>query len=379
VSAAAPHVRPATSGTGLVVRPVDPTTDPRWDAFVHTDPRAVAFHRSSWLRVLAREYEQPCSHLVCEDRHGHVAGVLPLVRTRGVPLHVGGPLGAARLSSLPRTPLAGPLAETAAASTALLAAAVALAHAEGVHLELKPVSPDLDGLVDEVTAVPWRQTYVLDLPDQPGELRFGSGQHHGRIRRMVRKAEREGVQVRPGDRPDLDAWYRLYLEAMRLNGVPARPRRLFTALLAACRDDGLGSFTVTDVADGARRRVIAGAFHLVGTQTSSCAFSAMDRTAATFRPLDALLWDAIHQACDAGLRRYDLGEVPDGDLSLAEFKRKWGTHPVQLRRYYWPPMPAGHTGDAAGSIRGARASVAAWQHVPLRVTAAAGRVAYHFL
>ncbi|MCU0269501.1 MAG: GNAT family N-acetyltransferase [Acidimicrobiales bacterium] len=363
----------------LTVREVDPTTDRRWDAFVAVDPHGMAFHRSAWIRVLAREYDQPGTHLLCEDDQGRVTGVLPLVRTRGVPFRLAGHLGAARLSSLPRTPLAGPLADGPDAAAALLRAAVDRARADGVRLQLKPVADDLDGLVPELGGVDWRRTYVIDLPEDPTALRFGNPRHHGRIRRMVHKAEREGVRVRAGTLADLDAWYLLYLDAMRLHRLPARPKRLFATMIHANDAEALGSFTVAELGTGAGRRIVAGVFHLTGTRTCSYAFTGLDRTTVMLRPVDALLWDAIHHACAEGLRRYDLGEVPAGDTSLAAFKLKWGSHPEPLRRLYWPPVHVDVDAEGDDPTRRSRLSRAAWQHLPLRATAAAGRLAYHFL
>jgi CelD/BcsL family acetyltransferase involved in cellulose biosynthesis len=363
----------------LAVRQVDASTDPRWDAFVLGDPRATAFHRAAWLRVLAEEYDQPHVHLVCEDPMGRIVGVLPLVRTRGVPLGLAGYLGAPRLSSLPRTPLAGPLADGPDATAALLQAAVDLAAERGLHLQIKPVRSALDRVVTEVASVPWRLTYVVDLPTDPADLRFGSAHHHGRIRRMVQKSARDGVRVRTGNRSDLDGWYRVYLEAMRLHAQPARPKRLFAALLAACESDGLGRFSVAEVGQGSGRRIVAGVFSLDGAATASYAFTGLTRAAVTMHPIDALLWDAMHHACAAGRRHYDLGEVPNGHVQLAEFKLKWGARPEQLQRGYWPPMRPDAAIEGGPPAGAASTSVAAWQHLPLGVTALAGRLAHHFL
>jgi CelD/BcsL family acetyltransferase involved in cellulose biosynthesis len=370
-------LQPAAPAAGdLQVHEVDPTSDPRWDAFVRGDSRATAFHRSAWLGVLAEEYEQPHHHLLCTEG-GRVVGVLPLVQTRGVPLGLSGYLGSARLSSLPRTPMAGPLADGSAATSALLAAARARAAELKVQLQIKPAVVELDGLVAEVVGVPWRYTYVLQLPEDPADLCFGTRGKHGRIRRMVLKSRRDGVVVRPGTAADVHGWYRLYLEAMRLHAQPARPERFFVALLAACERDGLGRFTVAETSNPSR--IVGGVYSLDGTEVVSYAFTGLDRRAATLRPVDALLWEAIHHACAEGMRRYDFGEVPNGNLPLAEFKLKWGARPEQLRRFYWPPIAPedAKEGGPPPWIEGV--SVAAWRRLPLGLTALAGRVVHRYL
>src|SRR2546421_7764075 len=87
-----------------VVR-VDPMSDPRWEAFIAAHPDASVYHHARWIEVLTREYRRPAICLACVDRRQNVRGVLPLLETRGLPL-AGGTTGR-RISSLPRTPVAG--------------------------------------------------------------------------------------------------------------------------------------------------------------------------------------------------------------------------------------------------------------------------------
>jgi serine/alanine adding enzyme len=361
----------------LVVRETDPLSDARWDAFVLSRPEATCFHRSAWLSVLEAEYRQPTAHLACMDPSGSIVGILPLVRTRGLPLGIAGTRGLARLSSLPRTSTAGPLADGPDATTALLSAAIELAQADGTHLQIKPVAPDLDGLVPGLCGLPWRSTYMLDLPEDSPDNCFDTRQRRKRLRHLVLKSEREGVRVRPGTPTDLTAWYRLYLDGMRRHAQPARPLRLFRALMARCEADGLGRWSVAEVAT--ERRLVGGIFCLDGTTTTTYAFTGLDRRAGTLHPVDALLWEAIHHAHTACMRRFDLGEVPTGHDSLARFKLKWGAHPEPVRRYYWPPVAADGAETHARSSPLPTLFERAWQHVPLPVTALAGTVVHRYL
>jgi CelD/BcsL family acetyltransferase involved in cellulose biosynthesis len=330
--------------------------------------------------VLAEEYDQPQVALACEDGHGRVVGVLPLVRTRGVPLGFGGYLGSARLCSLPRTAAAGPVADHRAATAALLRAAVDRASALGLRLQIKPVTSDLDGLVPEVVGVPWRSTYVLHLPGDPDQRCFDTRHRERRLYHLAHKAAIDGLRVETGTAADLDTWYRHYLAAMRLHAQPARPRHLFTSLLAACEaDPTFGRFSVAVSGTGAERRVVAGIFSLDGTSTTSYAFTGLDRSAGRSHPVDALLWDAIHRSNASGLLAFDLGEVPTGHDALATFKRKWGSEPEPVRRYYWPPVRAEEATEAGPTPRSRSVAVAAWQRLPLPVTAFVGKVVHRYL
>lgn len=357
----------------LRIRDVDPSADPRWDAYVAGHGQGVVFQHSAWLRALQREYPRPAVNLVLEDEAGAVRGILPLVVTRGLPFGRGGELAGRRLSSLPRTPVAGPLADEASGLTLLVRGAEErLPH--GAHLQLKPSEPQLGHIVPPLTDLPWRSTYVVDLPDRPEQLRFGRRRNHVRIRSSVTTATADGVTVRRVEDPtDLRAWYWLYLETMRHHLVPARPLRLFTALWDELRPRGMMRLVVAE----RRGELLAGSVLLMLGPTVFYAFSGSSRSSLPLRPNDVLQWHAIHDACAEGYRRYDLGEVAEGNAGLAHFKHKWGAEPRRLHRYTYPaPAAAPSSADATATGRWAGR---AWRRLPLATTAAAGRIAYRYL
>ncbi len=115
--------------------------DPRWYAFANHHPGALIYHHPAWLHVLEAEYGQDSLCLACEDAAGAIRGILPLVWTKGLPV---GPTvrTGRRLSSLPRTPVAGPLSTHEHATTALVGAAIDLVRDRpGTRLEMKPSAP----------------------------------------------------------------------------------------------------------------------------------------------------------------------------------------------------------------------------------------------
>ena len=322
------------------VSEIEPGSDPRWDEFVGGEPDGIVYQHSGWLRCLEAEYERPVIGLCVEDANGGLTGVLPLVATRGVPLLRRSALVGSRLSSLPRTPVAGPLASDRDSAAALLAAAVERARqGSGARLQVKRAAADLDGLVAELGGAAWRATYVLALPDDPDTVRFGNSRNHGRIKWAVNKAAKEGVRVRLAeDIADVRTWYPLYLRTMREVVVPPRPLRLFEAMWRELAPSGLMRLYVAEREGG---EMLAGSIVLGLGRTAFYAFNGRLRSALALRPNEALQWEAIHDACRRGFERYDLGEVTGGNESLAEFKRKWGADEVQMHRYYHPPPEDG--------------------------------------
>jgi CelD/BcsL family acetyltransferase involved in cellulose biosynthesis len=362
------------------VSQIEPGSDPRWDEFVAGHPDGHVYLHSTWLRCLAAEYDRPLIALCAEDTAGALSGVLPLVETRGMPLRRRSTTVGARLSSLPRTPLAGPLANDGETAAALLAAALERAQERsGARLQVKRAAPDLEGLVAGVGGAPWRTSYVLALPDDESSLRFGNSRNHGRIKWAVNKATKEGVSVRvANDLADVRAWYPLYLKTMREVVVPPRPLRLFEAMWREMEPRGLMRLYVAEQEGSG---MIAGSMVIGLGRTAFYAFNGRLRSALGLRPNEVLQWEAIHDACRRGFERYDLGEVVEGRAGLAEFKRKWGADEVRLHRYYHPPPDpepeAGGDEDDGGLVR--RAGMSLWPRLPLAVTRVAGDVAYRWL
>lgn len=356
------------------VRAVDASADARWDAYVAAHPEAVVYHHSAWLRTLSREYGRQPLALVAEDATGAITGLLPLMATRGMPLAPRSVSGT-RLASLPRTPVAGPIADDDATRARLARAAMDHLPA-GATLQLRTLDARLDGLVDSLAHVPWSESYVVELPDSPDDVRFGSSRNHARIRWAVNKARKEGVSVREASGPgDLRRWHRLYLATMRHHVNPPRPLRLFTAIWDELRPLGMMRLLLAECAG----QLLAGSLVLQHGARAFYAFNGVERTMLSLRPNEVLQWDAIHGACAAGCRRYDLGEVVEHQEGLADFKRKWGAHPERVHRFLAPPPaePIGLAGDERG--RAALLGRALWRRVPLRATARAGDIVYRYL
>lgn len=357
------------------VRELDASADPRWDAYVADHPEGVVFHRSTWLRVLQREYGQQPLALGLEGRDGRLRGILPLMRTRGLPLGLGGrSSGGERVSSLPRTPIAGPLGDDPACAAALVRAALERVP-DGAQLQLKLSEPSLEAIA-EIQGHPWRLNFTVELPDDPDEIRFGTASKHKRVVSLCRRALEHGLTVREAESPaDVRAWYRLYLETMRHHVVPPRGWRVFAAMWAELRPHGMLQLLLAEHGG----RLIGGNLLVTDGKTAFYLFNGARRDSLGLGTNDLLQYDAIHRLCATGHRCYDLGEVVEGHEGLARFKRKWGADERRLHRYYAPaPASPPDPGDAEQGVileLGHRL----WRHLPLRATAAIGTALYRYL
>jgi hypothetical protein len=359
---------------------VDPWKDPRWETFVLGHPDATIYHHPAWLKVLQREYRQRSLFLACEDPEGTLRGVFPLLYTRGLPFSHG-PLTGPRLSSLPRTPLAGPLAADRAALSALLREAVRRASVDSVRLQIKLQAEELNDGIEGIVRKAWRQSYIVPLAGKPGQTyQIPGGQNRSSIKRSINKAIAGGVRTRPAETEnDLRIWYRIYLETMRRNVVPARPYRFFLALWELMRPTGLMRLLLAEQQTATGSRIVGGHLFFTFGSTVTYAFGASRAADFALRPNDIIMGQAINDASLAGYQFVDLGEVPEGDDDLARFKTKWGAEPVRLYRYYFPDFPDDHhaSDKTAGSILMLAKKV--WSRLPLGMTSWLGDWIYTYL
>jgi CelD/BcsL family acetyltransferase involved in cellulose biosynthesis len=350
---------------------IDAESDPRWRQFVSTHPDGLVYHHPAWMAVLRKAYGYtPCS-LAYEDPASHIRGVLPLARSRGL-------ITGTRIASLPRTPVAGPLAADDEADAALVRAAVRLAsESGGKRVELRLPSARFGPSIAGALAVPGDAVYVLELPDDPEHLRFGASRNHARVRWAVKKAERLGVRVREATGlSDLQAWYPLYLETMRDHFRPPVPYRFFKAMWDELSSERLMRLLLAEQNTNGSSRLIAGSIFLGFGRTVTYAFNGRRRADLSHRPNDVIQWVAIHDACAHGFRFFDFGEVASGAAGLAQFKAKWGAKEEAPHRYLYPtPRVEQHR---PGGSRRVQLGRRAWRNVPLRLTAGFGYLVYRY-
>jgi CelD/BcsL family acetyltransferase involved in cellulose biosynthesis len=355
--------------------------DPRLIPFVSAHPSGTVYHHPAWLRALCAEYNHDIVLLGCENQCGHLVGVMPLMQTRGVPLSLFGGQAQARISSLPRTPVAGPLCVTPEATRLLLMAAIDRASRQrGVRLQVKTEGPLLDGFADGFTGLPWRKSFVLTLPENPAELLLGrSGARRKHIRASIKRAQNLGVRVRDANsEEDLRTWYGIYLRTMRRVVVPPRSLRWFQAMWKFMHPLGLMKVTLAERRSEGKTEIVAGSIFLMHGRKIFYAFSACPAECFHLQANDLIHWETIHWAANAGFREYDFGEVPDDAVQLAAYKAKWGAQERILYRYYSPQIGAENPHSSMLSGR-RRLLEKVWRKLPLHVTARLGDLIYSYL
>ncbi len=166
---------------------------------------------------------------------------------------------------------------------------------------------------------------------------------------------------------------------MRSNAVLPRPYRFFVALWEVLRPRGYMRLLLAKQLHGGPPTLLAGSVFLGFGETMLYAFTGAATAHLALRPNDVIQWRAIHDACAAGFRRYDFGEVSVGDDGLADFKRKWGGEPQPLHRYYYPARRELESGMLERSSRTRRVADGVWKRMPLAATGAVGDWLYRRL
>jgi Acetyltransferase (GNAT) domain len=337
----------------------------------------MVHHLGAWAAILASCYRYRPRYIALEV-DGGLVGVLPLVSS-------GLRLSGSRLSSLPTSKAAGPLALSAEHERALLTAALEIKRQEGLSsMTVRSQSAGLESgggvQIDDVSS-----TQVLELDCSPEALLDGYKQTSVNVYRNIRKAKKSGLVVgeTESDR-ELREWYRLYLLTIRRHRT--LPRRLRQLREARVR---LGDHwrLVTVKRDGA---VIAGGvFHDIAG-TVELMYNASDPGTLSLRPNHALYWHVITDSIARGRVGLDFG-VSNHD-TLVQFKQQWGTTPHGVYVYGDPGTseegqsdsvstpsagtPSGKTRLAARmkSLAGDAIAVS-----PLTINRAIGSVAYRIV
>jgi CelD/BcsL family acetyltransferase involved in cellulose biosynthesis len=303
---------PATESPSLEIRSID---DHDWFAFVAAQPEATVFHHPAWSSAIARVYGFRSMVAIQCDGAGRVVAGLPMMLVQR-------PLLGGRLAALPFTDYCPPLVRDPGALPGFTSALVSWSKAFGgrhleVHSELPPMA--------SVHGFPVAVRHVLGLQGgQPAVERLLKGTP---VQRAIRKAQREGVEVRlTRSTDDLDAFYRLHWQTRRRLGVPVQPRRFIETLWSDLLGAGLG-FAVMAYKE---REPIAAAFYLSWNRTLIYKYGASDDRFWDLRANNLVMWAAIEWACANDYRLLDLGKTDLNNQGLRDYKDRWGATEIPL-------------------------------------------------
>jgi hypothetical protein len=364
----------------LKVIEADSKYDLLWDKFVDEHPNSTIYHTLEWLKIIEKETGQRALKLICTDSNDNIQGLFPLQYTKGFYLRFGGIPGTKRLSSLPRTPVGGPLTSASKVTNLLINNALDIVLSEYDYLlQIKSSDPNINDGIGTLHRFFWREFYIKEIPDFPNEIRYGKSKNHAKIKWAVNKAQQNNVIYSIAQsEDDLKKWYLLYLDTMRIHVTPARSYSFFKNLWKILRPKGLMQLVIAELEGNSKKTIIAGSILFFYNKTVTHAFSGSSRIRKyiELRPNDLLHWYAILDAQKNGFKYYDFGEVSKDNIGLAIYKKKWDTVKHNMYHYYYPKSAQLMEEDEfdSGTISGIKGKI--WQKLPLFVTAQIGKIVY---
>jgi FemAB-related protein (PEP-CTERM system-associated) len=323
-----------------------------WDSFVQGHPSSANYHLLGWKDVIETVFGHRTYYLAARDSGRIIRGVLPLV-------HMKSPVFGNFLISVPFFNYGGILSDDNGAEAPLLEFAKNIMHT--VHASFIEFRHARDrqglGLVTKRHKV----SMILDLRKDP-DMQWNT--FDAKLKNQIRKAIKEGLEIRRGGMALLDGFYSVFARNMRDLGTPVYPKVFFKRILETFGDTA-EIFSVLF-----RKKVIASGMVTRYKKTLEMPWASSIRAFRPLCPNNLLYWEAIRYAIERGYSQFDFGRSTPGGATY-KFKEQWGPVPVQLYWQYWTEDP-----DTIPQLNPSnpkyRAAIWAWQHLPLWVTRAVG-------
>ena len=340
---------------------VDPLVDARWLALLEA-PEAGLFHSRPWLATLAEAYGFPIRALIATD-----AGGMPVA---GIGYCELDDLRGRRVVALPFTDAGDPLGSSPQA----LAALRAWFESRGSPVQLRLLDAswgDHASGWEVAKRARWHRLAVVDDEDVLWS-RMSSA-----MRRAVRKAERDGLVVRPlAGEASLAAFVAMHRSLrQRKYRLLAQPPAFFEAMMrrfgAIEGWHALGAYR-----DG---ELVAATVYLRWRKRLYYKFNASAHEALGARPNNLLVWSGIRLARALGCETLDLGPSDDDQPGLIRFKRDTGAAESELRFLRWmPPAFADARAEDAARVLGAVTELLTSPGVPDDIVRRAGALLYRY-
>ena len=316
-----------------------------WDAFVRSAPGGSPFHLIAWKQAVAAAFRHR-PHYLMAVRGGGVEGVLPLFEIRGL-------MGNRGLVSVPYGVYGGICAASAAARSALLQAAEALAR------RLKVSYVELRHRAGQEVDLPTKALYVtfsrpISASEEENLVAIPRKQ-----RRMTRQGLKHGLRAE-FDMAHLDRFWGVYAHSVHALGSPVFPRRLFRAI---AHEFGKNCELLTIWKE---QTLVAGVLTLLYEDQALPYYGGALREALSYSVNDFMYWELLCHVANAGYRRFDFGRSREG-TGAYNFKRHWGFEPERLP-YQYVLLDGAAMPDLSPSNPKMRLAVATWKRLPLPLT-----------
>ena len=296
--------------------------DRRWRTFVESHEDSSIYHTPEWLEALRRTYHYEPTVFTTNAAHEPLTNGIVFCRIQSY-------LTGSRLVSLPFSDHCELLATTGSELATLLPGLQKRIMGRLRHVEIRPRLTELE---EGLQFWPHKQHYfhVLDLTPTIEELY--SKLHYNGVRRKIRRADRERVELEQGQSESiLMEFYQLLLLTRRRHRIPPQPLSWFRNLIEC-----LGPNVTIHVARF-ENRPIACVFTMRHKTTVIYKYGCSDERFHRFGAMPRLLWQVIEQAKAEHMQAFDLGRSDFHNEGLVRFKDHLGARKTILK--YWRSLP----------------------------------------
>ncbi len=295
---------------------MNPAIQDTWNKLVTDDDSSKIYHLYQWGTLLDEVYRYRLLYLQ-EDN-----GIFPLA-------YIQSRIFGNRLISLPFADYGGPCAKDNGTANKLIAQCQEVARDLDVDfIEIRCPDKRYSATLNERGFVRRDDylTFILPLDRKIEELWKGIGDKN---RNMVRKAERNGVQVvEAGSKADLQKFYLLYQKTMKKLGSPPQPFRFFEKLWGFFYPQSL----IIPLAKYDEKYIAGGLFFL-HQGTIHHAYSCSSGKYLQLAPNDLIQWYTIRWGNEHGFSYLDSGRSRENEGTVL-FKKRWGGIPVKMPYFY---------------------------------------------
>lgn len=301
------------------IRLAVPSDSERWDDFVKSCPNTTPYHLFAWKSAIELAYRHKTFYYIAEEQ-GEITGVLPLVLIKI-------PFLKSALHSLPFCDLGGVLTQSDDVKKRLVEQANKLASTQGHgELDLRESLPNhfKSALTKEQEAeLKGRKVrMILDIPDSSDEL---MANFKSKLRSQIRKAEKNGITYHQSTgTTDLDAFYAVMQDNMRLLGSPVHSKKWFESILTHYKENAQVGIVKKE------SEIVGGAIIIKCGNTITVPWASTLAEYNKLSPNMLLYWGLLSYAADSeDVNTFDFGRSSVNEGTY-RFKKQWGAQPLEL-------------------------------------------------
>lgn len=333
------------------VRQFTPAVERAWDNYVHRHPHGSIFHLIAWKSALEHAFHYEPRYLYSEV-DGQITGIAPV-------FFIHNWIIGKALISVPLAVNGGICADDDASLSALSETIQRMGREEQVgFIELRaqrgPIAPGFSApksiYVNFSTAL--SQDLEANLKRLPRDTRY-----------MIRKAEKQGLEVRHG-LDQMTQFYRLHAISLRRLGTPVFPRALFEKQVQGF------SPNVDLMLVYAGARPVTGVLSFFYRDTILPYYAGAAPDAGRLAANNFMYWELMKFAVEKGFRFFDFGRSKVGTGAYA-FKTQWN---MTIQAMAYQLLLIRRTTNPNFSPANPKFGLAqrVWSRMPLPLTMAAG-------